>query len=103
MVFISHHPILIPPTTRLLVFSVGIICNASKFGTDAYKTFGNIRHHSLSLRLEGDSDSEGTDHDATWPTARIDQPRWVVQDEEEERNKQEVAEAHVARWIMTQT
>ncbi|KAJ7936647.1 hypothetical protein B0H13DRAFT_2303706 [Mycena leptocephala] len=52
-------------------------CVLKKFGHADYKTLPNIKYSELPLRMEGDSDDDGTDSEAEWPSAALDRGRAV--------------------------
>jgi len=64
-------------------------CIIKKFGQADYKNLHNIHYMELPLRMEGDSDDEGTDDEFEWPSAVFDRGRYVQarieHDEERQR------------------
>ncbi|KAJ7132206.1 hypothetical protein C8R44DRAFT_612100 [Mycena epipterygia] len=72
-------------------------CVLKKFGHADYKTLPNIKYSELPLRMEGDSDDDGTDSEAEWPSAALDRGRAVQASIEanEHRHKD------IADWIKT--
>jgi len=54
----------------LLVSFVGIALKT--FAHDDYKNCENIKFSELPLRMEGDSDDDGTDSEAEWPSLALD-------------------------------
>ncbi|KAJ7510286.1 hypothetical protein B0H11DRAFT_1958305 [Mycena galericulata] len=67
-------------------------CVLRNFAHADYKNLVNIQYSELPVPLEGDSDDEGTDSEAEWPTAALDRGRAL-------RNKQEHDRRIVADWI----
>jgi len=74
-----------------------IQCVLKKFAHDDYKNQENIYLYELSLRMEGDSDDDGTDSELEWPSKAFDLGR-VVENSLEEREERHRA---VAAWIST--
>ncbi|KAF8191620.1 hypothetical protein K438DRAFT_1830836 [Mycena galopus ATCC 62051] len=72
-------------------------CVLRRFAHDDYKNLTNIYFSELPLRMEGDSDDEGTDSEAEWPSMGFDLGRGV------EKSLEEREERHgaVAKWITT--
>ena len=74
-------------------------CVLKKFGHTDYKTLQNIQFRELPLRMEGDSDEdsddEGTDSDAEWPSAALDRGRAVQASIE----NNEIRHKFIADWI----
>jgi len=50
-------------------------CVIQKFAHSDYRSLQNIYYYELPLRMEGDSDDEGTDSDFEWPSAAFDRGR----------------------------
>src|SRR6266436_7776465 len=50
-------------------------CVVRKFAHSDYKELQNISYYELPLRMEGDSDDEGTDSELEWPSAALDRGR----------------------------
>ncbi|KAJ7709996.1 hypothetical protein B0H17DRAFT_915859 [Mycena rosella] len=50
-------------------------CVLKKFGHDEYKSLPNISYSELPLPMDGDSDDDGTDSEADWPSAALDRGR----------------------------
>jgi hypothetical protein len=48
-----------------------------KFGYADYTMLPNIEYPEFPLRMEGDSDEDGTDSEADWPSAVLDRGRAV--------------------------
>jgi len=74
-------------------------CVLKRFAHDDYKNLENINFPELPLRMEGDSDDDGTDSEAEWPSKGLDLGR-VVENSLEEREERNRA---VATWISTST
>jgi len=72
-------------------------CVLKRFAHDDYKSLENINFSELPLRMEGDSDDDGTDSEAEWPSLGLDLGR-VVENSLEEREERHRA---VAAWIST--
>ena len=72
-------------------------CVLKRFAHDDYKNLENINFPELPLRMEGDSDDDGTDSEAEWPSKGLDLGR-VVENSLEEREERHQA---VATWIST--
>ncbi|KAF9048270.1 hypothetical protein BDZ89DRAFT_1057849 [Hymenopellis radicata] len=70
-------------------------CVLKKFAHDDYKNLPNIYYSELPLRMEGDSDDDGTDSEADWPSKALDLGR-DVENSLEEREERHRA---VAKWI----
>ncbi|KAJ6613574.1 hypothetical protein B0H10DRAFT_2047741 [Mycena sp. CBHHK59/15] len=72
-------------------------CVLKRFAHDDYKNLANINFSELPLRMEGDSDDDGTDSEAEWPSLGLDLGRDV------ENSLEECEERHraVAKWIST--
>lgn len=70
-------------------------CVIKKFGHHQYTNLQNINFHELPLRMEGDSDDDGTDSELQWPSMAFDLGRNV------EQSLKESAESHqaVQNWI----
>jgi hypothetical protein len=66
-----------------------------KFGHADYKALPNIHYPELPFRVYGDSDDEGTDSEADWPSAAFDRARALKATLEDD------AERHsaVADWV----
>ncbi|KAJ6544594.1 hypothetical protein DFH09DRAFT_1173006 [Mycena vulgaris] len=69
-------------------------CVLKRFAHDDYKNLANINFPELPLRMEGDSDDDGTDSEAEWPSLGLDLGR-DVENSFEERHRA------VAKWIST--
>ncbi|KAF7360106.1 hypothetical protein MVEN_00739000 [Mycena venus] len=98
----GHHAI--PPRPQLNNFPPpGLFrwhylqCVLKRFAHDDYKNLVNINFSELPLRMEGDSDDDGTDSEAEWPSLGLDLGRDVESslEEREERHRA------VAEWIST--
>ena len=72
-------------------------CVLKRFAHDDYKNLQNITFYELPLRMEGDSDDDGTDSEAGWPSMGLDLGR-VVENSLEER---EECHRAVVTWIST--
>ncbi|KAJ7669630.1 hypothetical protein B0H14DRAFT_3072377 [Mycena olivaceomarginata] len=72
-------------------------CVLKKFGHAEYKNLPNIRYSELPFRMEGDSDDDGTDSEAEWPSAALDRGRAVQASFEEKEHLHSV----IADWITT--
>ena len=72
-------------------------CVLKRFAHDDYKNLENIYFSELPLRMEGDSDDDGTDSELEWPSKSLDLGR-VVENSLEER---EECHRAVATWIST--
>ena len=72
-------------------------CVLKRFAHDDYKNLENINFSELPLRMEGDSDDDGTDSEAEWPSLGLDLGR-VVENSLEEHEERHRA---VATWIST--
>jgi hypothetical protein len=70
-------------------------CVIRRFGHNDYQNLQNIRHMELPLRMEGDSDDEGTDSEYEWPSAVLDRGRAMQTDITEHKERQRL----VAEWI----
>ncbi|KAJ6524460.1 hypothetical protein DFH09DRAFT_1189646, partial [Mycena vulgaris] len=70
-------------------------CVLQRFAHDDYKNLANINFSELPLRMEGDSDDDGTDSEAEWPSLGLDLGR-DVENSLEEREERHRA---VAKWI----
>ncbi|KAF9048271.1 hypothetical protein BDZ89DRAFT_1057850 [Hymenopellis radicata] len=70
-------------------------CVLKKFAHDDYKNLPNIYYSELPLRMKGDSDDDGTDSEADWPSKALDLGR-DVENSLEEREERHRA---VAKWI----
>ena len=70
-----------------------------KFGHTDYKGLQNINFSELPLPMEGDSDDDGTDNEAQWPSKLLDLGRNV------EHSIKDRAERHqaVEKWISSTT
>ncbi|KAK2465889.1 hypothetical protein APHAL10511_001530 [Amanita phalloides] len=89
---LPHHPRNPPP--GLLRWHY-LQCVINKFAHSDYKAMQNIYHSKLPLRMEGDSDDEGTDSEFEWPSAGLDHGR-VIQAEIEHREERH---NRVTDWI----
>jgi hypothetical protein len=72
-------------------------CVIRKFGHDDYKNLQNIHYCELALRMEGDSDDEGTDSECEWPSAILDRGRAMQMDIAEDEEHQRLT----AEWAAT--
>ncbi|KAJ7103045.1 hypothetical protein B0H15DRAFT_874392 [Mycena belliarum] len=70
-------------------------CVLRKFAHNDYKSLANITYPELPIKMEGDSDDEGTDSEADWPSKGFDLGR-QVEDSLAEREERQQA---VAQWI----
>jgi hypothetical protein len=70
-------------------------CVLKRFAHEDYKNLENIDFSELPLRMEGDSDDDGTDSEAEWPSLVLDLGR-VMKNSLEEREERHRA---VATWI----
>ena len=74
-------------------------CVLKRFAHEDYKNLENINFSELPLRMEGDSNDDGTDSEAEWPSKGLDLGR-VVENSSKER---EECHRAVATWISTST
>ncbi|KAF7360559.1 hypothetical protein MVEN_00787000 [Mycena venus] len=72
-------------------------CVLKRFAHDDYKNLANINFSGLPLRMEGDSDDDGTDSEAEWPSSGLDRGR----DAENSLEEREECHRAVAKWIST--
>jgi len=72
-------------------------CVLKKFAHNDYNNLENIEFSELPLRMEGDSDDDGTDSELEWPSMAFDLGR-VVENGLEEREERRRS---VATWIST--
>jgi hypothetical protein len=72
-------------------------CVIRKFAHDDYKNLQNIHYYELPLRMEGDSDDEGTDSEYEWPSAVLDRGRAMQMDIAEHEKRQRLT----AEWAAT--
>ena len=72
-------------------------CVLKKFGHTDYKMLQNIDFWELPLRMEGDSDDDGTDSDAEWPSAALDRGRAV----QASIKDNEIRHRVIVDWIAT--
>src|SRR5260370_39484143 len=72
-------------------------CVVRKFAHPDYRNSQNIFYYELPLRMEGDSDDEGTDNNYEWPTAALDHGR-AMQMAIEDRDERQ---RFVAEWVTT--
>ncbi|KAJ7433000.1 hypothetical protein FB451DRAFT_1064958 [Mycena latifolia] len=70
-------------------------CVIRKFAHDDYKNLANIKYPELPVRLEGDSDDEGTDSEADWPSAALDRGRALLTAQEDVRERRSA----VTDWV----
>ncbi|KAF8192672.1 hypothetical protein K438DRAFT_1919258 [Mycena galopus ATCC 62051] len=70
-------------------------CVLDKFGHADYKTLPNIRYSELPFRAYGDSDDEGTDSEADWPSAIFDRARALKATLEDDAQQNR----DVASWV----
>ena len=70
-------------------------CVIQRFAHAEYKNLQNIHYYELPLRMEGDSDDEGTDSDFQWPSAALDRGRAMQMEFEEHEERQR----GVAEWV----
>jgi len=74
-------------------------CVLKRFANDCYQDLDNIFFFELPLRMEGDSDDDGTGSEVEWPSIALDLGRNV-------ENSLKECEEHnqaVAKWISTST
>jgi len=69
-------------------------CIIKKFGHADYRNIQGIYYMELRLRMEGDSDDEGTDSEFEWPSAVFDRGRHMQAMVEHENERQRF----VADW-----
>ncbi|KAH9967148.1 hypothetical protein BC827DRAFT_570726 [Russula dissimulans] len=72
-------------------------CVIKKFGHPDYTGLPDIGYMELPLRMEGDSDDEGTDPELEWPSALFDRGRYMQATIERHEERQRL----VADWITT--
>ena len=77
-----------------LVFWHYLQCIIKKFGHADYRNIQSIYYMELPLRMEGDSDDEGTDSEFEWPSAVFDRRRYMQATIEHENERQRF----VADW-----
>jgi hypothetical protein len=70
-------------------------CVLRKFAHSDYRNMDNITYYELPLRMEGDSDDEGTENEHGWPSAALDRGR-AIQMESEDR---EECQRLVSEWV----
>ncbi|KAJ7280378.1 hypothetical protein C8J57DRAFT_1433985 [Mycena rebaudengoi] len=71
-------------------------CVLKRFAHDDYKNLANISYSELPLRMEGDdSDDDGTDSGAEWPSLGLDFGRSVENSLEERQERHQA----VSKWI----
>jgi hypothetical protein len=70
-------------------------CVIRKFAHSEYRNLQNIYYFELPLRMEGDSDDEGTDSEYEWPSAALDRGRAM----QAEIERQEERQRFVAGWV----
>ncbi|KAJ7103054.1 hypothetical protein B0H15DRAFT_191074 [Mycena belliarum] len=70
-------------------------CVLRKFAHNDYKSLANIAYSEMPIKMEGDSDDEGTDSEAEWPSKGFDLGR-QVEDSLAEREERRHA---TAQWI----
>ena len=72
-------------------------CVLKRYAHEDYKNLEDIYFSELPLRMEGDSDDDGTDSELEWPSMAFDLGR-VVENSSEEREERQRT---VASWIST--
>ncbi|KAJ7280382.1 hypothetical protein C8J57DRAFT_1058369 [Mycena rebaudengoi] len=72
-------------------------CVIKRFAHCDYKQLENIAYPELPLRMKGDSDDEGTDDEAEWPSKVLDCGRALQAEEEQSEQR----ERFVADWVDT--
>ncbi|KAJ7068681.1 hypothetical protein C8F01DRAFT_1118949 [Mycena amicta] len=87
-----HHPN--NPPAGLLRWNY-LQCVLAKFGHTDYKALPNIYYSELPFRAYGDSDDEGTDSEADWPSAVFDRARALKATLEDDAQRQ----SDVAHWV----
>jgi len=70
-------------------------CVIRKFAHSDYENLPNIYYCELPLRMEGDSDDEGTDGEYEWPSAALDRGRAM---EAETKQHEEKSTRDSLRW-----
>jgi len=70
-------------------------CVIRKFAHSDYRSLQNIHYCELPLRMEGDSDDEGTDSECEWPSAVLDRGRAMQMAIEDREDRQR----SVAEWV----
>ena len=68
-----------------------------RFAHDDFKNLPNIHFSELPLRMEGDSDDEGTDSEAEWPSKALDLGRDTNCSLEENEERRQA----IVNWIST--
>ncbi|KAJ3769688.1 hypothetical protein FB446DRAFT_746854 [Lentinula raphanica] len=66
-----------------------------KFSTTDYQNIEHIAMHEKSVLMKGDSDDEGTDSEADWPSAIFDRGRFAYAQAQLEAERMDA----VAQWI----
>jgi hypothetical protein len=69
-------------------------CVIRRFKTVQFQNLANIVYHKLDLRMEDDSDNNGSDNEADWPSKIFDSGRAADAMEQEYRARMD----GVARW-----
>ncbi|KAJ3766335.1 hypothetical protein FB446DRAFT_395440 [Lentinula raphanica] len=85
-------PINPPPGLFRWHYLQGVI---RKFSTTDYQNIENIAMYETSVLMKGDSDDEGTDSEADWPSAIFDRGRFAYAQAQLEAERMDA----VARWI----
>jgi hypothetical protein len=70
-------------------------CVLRKFAHSEYKNLQNISYYELPLRMEGDSEDEGTDSECEWPSVALDRGRAMQMAIEDREARKRV----VAEWV----
>ncbi|KDR79493.1 hypothetical protein GALMADRAFT_137314 [Galerina marginata CBS 339.88] len=74
-------------------------CVLKRFAHDDYKNLENIYLPELPLRMKGDSDYEGTDSEAEWPSKVLDLGRVVENDLEEREERHQAVESWISKTV----
>ncbi|KAJ7103055.1 hypothetical protein B0H15DRAFT_767410 [Mycena belliarum] len=72
-------------------------CVLRRFAHSDYKSLANITYPELPIKMEGDSDNEGTDSEAEWPSMALDLGRAAEISLEEHAERQQA----VTDWVST--
>ena len=72
-----------------------IKCVIRRFAHSDYKNLQNIFYSELPLRMQGESDDEGTDSECEWPSAVLDRARAMQM----EINERQERKREVAEWV----
>jgi hypothetical protein len=70
-------------------------CVIRKFAHSDYENLQNIYYCELPLRMEGDSDDEGTDSEYEWPSAALDRGRAMEAEDKQHEERQRL----VGEWV----